>query len=192
MPYIVEADLESYGWLASDDESMLPQTVNHLWEVPFPVIPEPLPVTWKPGELLVKPNIFRHGSLRDFAVDEEALQVITATVDGEITVYAKLLLEGVELSVIQATQVLDVVDVENSIPSEYSFSDFSFPHIPEDRDSVTDKKFFRVPNHGAVSLAVFLGNAVKRACDEAGLTGWLYYEARVIPDEWELGLSLSR
>jgi hypothetical protein len=188
MPYKVEADVEPYGWLISDDDSLLARAVEHRWAAPFPDIPEPIPVTWEPGELLIKPNIFRHNLLRDFAVDDKALQVITAAVGTGIRVYAKLLLGDSELSVIQATEVLDVVDVGNSIPSEYSWSDFSFPHIPEDYDLLTDKKFFRVPNRGA-DLSVFLGDAVKRACDQAGLTGWLYYETRVMPDEWELGLS---
>jgi hypothetical protein len=188
MSYQVEADVEPYGWLISDDDSLLPKSINHRWEEPFLLITEPLLATWEPGELLVKPNIFRHDILRDFAVDDKALRVITVAMGKEPWTYAKVLLDDVELSVIQATEVLDVADVENSIPSNSAYSDFSFPHIPEIHDAFTSAKIFRLPNRG-FSLSVFVGDAVKRACDEAGLTGWLYYEARVAPDPWELGLS---
>ena len=52
---------------------------------------------------------------------------------------------------------------------------------------MTDRQYFRVPNRGW-DLSVFMGNSVKHACDQAGLTGLLYCEAVVPPDEWELGL----
>jgi len=132
----------------------------------------------------MKPNIIRHNLLRDFAVDELALGTLASAVESTITVYARLVVDGVTFFVIQATTVLDVVNVQQSVRSEYAWQEFAFPHIPESCDSVTDRKFFRVPNKGA-GLSTFVGNRIKQAYDEAGLTGWLFNEARVPVDPWE-------
>jgi hypothetical protein len=34
-------------------------------------------------------------------------------------------------------------------------------------------------------MSTFIGNRVKQAYDEAGLTGWLFNEARVPIDPWD-------
>ncbi|TVZ01823.1 hypothetical protein EAS64_30730 [Trebonia kvetii] len=183
----MEADVEAYGFLASDDDELLARVMERRWAEAFPVITEPLQVTWEPGESLVKPNIFRHNLLRDLAVDGVALRALDAAVDGGLKPYARLLVDGTEFSVVQATKVLDVVDVGSSIPPDYSWQEFAFPHMPPLHDPMTDRQFFRVPNRGW-DLSVFMGNSVKHACDQAGLTGLLYCEAVVPPDEWELGL----
>lgn len=133
----------------------------------------------------MKPNIFRHNLFRDAVVDARALDVLDAATSGRIRSYATVVLDGVELHAIQAIDVLDVVDIELSLPSDYSWSDFSFPHIPESSEFLTRDKVFRVPNRGA-SFSVFIGSSVKRACEDAGLVGWIYHEATVLEDGWGL------
>jgi hypothetical protein len=188
MPFNVETDVETYGLLASDDDELLARVMAHRWTEAFPLITQPLQVTWEPEQSLVKPNVFYHNFLRDFAVDGMAFRALDAAIDGGLKPYARLLVDGTEFSVVQATKVLDVVDVGSSIPADYSWQEFAWPHMPPAHDPVTDRQFFRVPNRGW-DLPVFMGNSVKQACDAAGLTGLLYYEADVPPDEWELDLS---
>jgi hypothetical protein len=182
VPYLVEPDVNDYGFLSGGDELLPVEATVHEWHEPYPVIERPLGVSWVPGKVAAKPRIFHHTLLRDLAVDERALGVFASMVEDELRIYAKLVLGSGELSVVQATEVLDVVDVERSTPSEYSWADVSFPHIPEKYNSVTNNKIFRVPNRG-LGLSFFVGNAVKQAYDDAGLTGWLFYEATVVPDD---------
>jgi hypothetical protein len=186
VPYLIEPEVNAYGFLCGGDEFLSVDVTTYGWDEPYPIIKRPLAVSWTPGELSTEPRIFHHNLLRDFVVDDGALGVLTSAVDGGFRIYAKLVLESVELSVVQVTETLDVVDIEKSIPSEYSWAEFSFPHISESRYSVTDNKIFRVPNRG-FGLWFFVGNAVKQAYDDAGLTGWLFHEARVVPDSWESG-----
>ena len=68
--------------------------MEHRWTEAFPVIAEPLQVTWEPGESLVKPNIFRHNLLRDLAVDGVALRALDAAVDWGLKPYVGLLVDG--------------------------------------------------------------------------------------------------
>lgn len=184
MPYQVEADVESYGWLMSDNDELLADVTEHDWLKPFPVVAESMSATWEPGDSAAKPNIFYHSLFRDFAVDDKAFRVLEAAVSGQLWSYAALRCDGSELRAVQAVDVLDVVDIGASIPSEFAWSDFSFPHIPESSEPFTRDKLFRVPNRGA-SLSIFIGNSVKRACEAAGLTGWLYHETTVREDDWE-------
>lgn len=186
MPYLIEPDVNAYGFLYGGDEFLPTDAATYGWDKPYPVIKRALAVSWTPGDLSAQPKIFHHNLLRDFVVDERVLGVFTSAVDGDFWVYAKLVLGNKELSVVQATETLDVVDVEKSIPSKHPWADISFPHIPESCNSVTDNKIFRVPNRG-LGLSFFIGNAVKQAYDEADLTGWLFHEARVTPDSWEPG-----
>jgi hypothetical protein len=181
VPYLVEPDVDAYGFLYGGDEFLPTDTATYRWDKPYPMIKRPLAVSRMPGELSAEPKIFHHNLLRDFVVDEGVLGVFTSAVNGDFRIYAKLVLGSVELSVVQATETLDVVDVEKSVPSKYPWAEVSFPHIPERCYSVTDNKIFRVPNRG-LGLSFFVGNAVKQAYDDAGLTGWLFHEARVVPD----------
>jgi len=110
--------------------------------------------------------------------------VLARVIDDGFQVYGKMMLDGNELSVVQATETLDVVDESLSLMSEFRRDDIAFPHILEENDTATMNKIFRVPNRG-LSLSVFVGDGVKQAYDEAGLTGWLFHSTRVLPDEWE-------
>ena len=81
MAYIVEADVNLYGTLVGGDDFLPLPTAFHQWCEPYPAIPEPIQVSWLPGDLSVKPNILVHNLLQDFAVDELALDVLTSAVD---------------------------------------------------------------------------------------------------------------
>jgi hypothetical protein len=184
MPYLIEPDVNAYGFLHGGDEFLPTDATTYGWDKPYPMIKRPLAVSWAPGELSAAPRIFHHNLLRNFVVDEGVLGVFTSAMDGDFRIYAKLILGSAELSVVQVTETLDVVDVEKSVPPKYPWADVSFPHIPDSCYSVTDNKIFRVPNRG-LGLSFFVGNAVKEACDDANLTGWLFHEARVAADGWE-------
>lgn len=183
MPYMLEADVNSFGFLVGGDHHLKVAPAFHRWSDPYPAISEPLQVSWEPGALSTKPNIYVHNLLRDFVVDAAAFRALTRVADDDIRVYGKMILGGEELSVIQAIKILDVVDKEASIPSEYQNMEISFPHIPESSDAATRTRFFRVANR-CLSLSVFVGDDVKEAYEEAGLKGWLFHEARVQPDDF--------
>jgi hypothetical protein len=184
MPYMVEIDVDSYGFLVGGDNHLTESPVFHRWLEPYPNIPDLLSVSWEPGILSVKPNIFSHNLLRDFIVDAAALRALDSVAGNGFHVYGKAMLDGNVLSVVQVVETLDVVDESLSLSSEFRSEELSFPHIPEKNDAATMNKIFRVPNRG-LSLSVFIGDGVKRAYDEAGLTGWVLHETRVQPDEYE-------
>jgi hypothetical protein len=150
--YVVEAGVNSYGVLVGGDDFLPLPTASYQWREPYPAIPEPIQVSWLPGGLPVKANMLAHNVLQDFAVDDLALQVLTSSVDSDLWVFARLVMDDMHFYVIQATVILDVVDVRKSIASEYDWQDFAFPHIPESCDSVTNSQFFRVPNRGRECL----------------------------------------
>ncbi len=184
MPYMLELDVDSYGFLVGGDDRLQVNPAFHSWLLPYPHIPDRLAVSWEPGTLAVRPNIYAHNLLRDFVADSAAFDVLARVIDDGFLVYGKMMLDGNELSVVQATETLDVVDESLSLMSEFRRDDIAFPHIPEENDTATMNKIFRVPNRG-LSLSVFVGDGVKQAYDEAGLTGWLFHSTRVLPDEWE-------
>jgi hypothetical protein len=182
MPYMVENDVDAYGFLFDASEFRPGDAVGGSRLQPYPVMLDALSVSWEPGHLSVKPNIIRHNRLPDFAVDGSALRVLEDAVDGEIRVYATLLSDREVFSVVQVTEILDVVDAEYSIPSRYSWQEFSFPHIPERFYSDTENKIFKIPNRG-FSSSVFIGDNIKKAYKDANLTGWLFHEAKVLQEE---------
>lgn len=51
MAFQVEADVEVYGWLSSDDEGLLSKVVEHDWLKPFPVMDQSVVAVWEPGKL---------------------------------------------------------------------------------------------------------------------------------------------
>lgn len=188
MPYMLELDVDSYGFLVGGDDRLQVSPALHSWWHPYPHIPDRLAVSWEPGALTVRPNIYAHNLLRDFVADSVAFDVLARVIDNGFHVYGKMMLDGNELSVIQAAETLDVVDESLSLTSEFRRDEIAFPHIPEENDTATMNKIFRVPNRG-LSLSVFVGEGVKQAYDEAGLTGWLFHSTRVQPDEWVLSVS---
>jgi hypothetical protein len=175
MPYIVTSSIDSYGFLTGGDSDLTARIVSHSWQEPFPVVHDPIPASWEPGSLGVRPNVLRHNLLRDFVVDDPALEFFARQAVDDIRIYAKLSLDGEVLSVLQVTSMLDVVDIDKSIPSEYSWADISYPYISDTYNSVTENRIFKVPNPG-VGLSVFVGSGIRRAWESEGLTGWSFDE----------------
>lgn len=189
MAYMVGADVNSFGFLYGGDGNLPKPTASHSWYEPYPVIPGVLDVSWEQGEALAQPNVLLHSRLRDFVIDETALRVLRGVIGSQLHAYARLAFGGIMYSAIQAIDVLDVVDAEHSIPTERSWQDFAFPHIPEAGNIDTKNRLFRIPNRGFMAT-VFVGDDVKRAWEEAGLVGWFFNEARVSVDDWDLGTKL--
>src|SRR5215469_9241860 len=178
MPYMLELDVDSYGFLVGGDDRLQVNPALHSWLRPYPRIPDPLAVSWEPGTLAVRPNIYKHNLLRDFVVDSAAFDLLARVINDGFQVYGKMMLDGNELSVVQATETLDVVDEGLSLRSEFLRDDIAFPHIPKENNTATMNKIFRVPNRG-LPLSVFVGDGVKQAYDKAGLTGWLFHRTEV-------------
>lgn len=172
---MTETDVDTYGFLSGGTSGLIKSAELHSWREPFPSVPDPILVSWEPGSLGMRSSILRHNLLRDFVVDNQALQVLLREAGGDIRVYAKMVADGTELSVLQVTSVLDVVDIDRSIPSRYTWADISFPYISKSYDSVIEGRIFKVPNPG-VGMSVFVGDSIKRACESNGITGWLFNE----------------
>jgi hypothetical protein len=175
MPYIVENDVDSYGFLTGADGDLAASIARHPWPEPFPAVEHQVAVSWEPGSLGIRPNILRHNLIGDFVVDDRALEFFIQKAGPDIKAFARLLLDGTTFSALQVTSVLDVVGVARSVPSEYSWADFSYPYISPAFDSVIENRIFRVPNRG-FGLPVFVGNEIKRAFESEGLTGWVFNE----------------
>jgi hypothetical protein len=174
----LEHDVNTYGYLYGGDELFSVDTAQHHWEEPYPVVDGHLGLTWDPGDSGRKPNIFMHNLLRDFFCDRRAYQLLVDLVGDDLRVIAHGDLDGAELTVVQATTVLAVVDEERSIPSEYSWARFSFPHIREEAGALTENRIFRVP-YPELSLLVLAGDSVRTALESAGISGLRYEPAQV-------------
>jgi hypothetical protein len=184
MAYVVELDVNAYGFLYGGDE-VVSADAKHDLRRPFPPVSERLKFSWEAGSRPDKPNVFQHNLLRDFVCDATALRVLREIAEPDLHVVASGELDGEELTVVQATSILDVVDEERSIPSEYSWARIQFPHIPKEAEPRVERRIFRVANRDLWSM-VFFGDAVKAAVEEAGLRGWTFTGAWVEPDGWTL------
>jgi hypothetical protein len=134
--------------------------------------------SWDPAPLGRKPNVFRHNLLRDFVCDSRAFRVLNDVAKNDIHVIGWGDLEGDDMVAVQVTSILDVIDEERSILSEYSWARISFPHISNEVDALTNNRIFRLPNR-ELSLLVLAGESAKSAIENAGITGWRYERAWV-------------
>ena len=182
MAYVVETDVERFGYLHGGVESIPPlATVEHPWTTPFPTLVDDVEFTWEPGSSPTRPNVLHHNLLRDFACDLTTYRFLEELLRGQLHVVARGHCADAPLVVLQATDVLDVVDVERSIPYQYASGGVSFPHIPPEREGVVRGRFFRVPNPG-LSLTVLVADDVAQEIQRAGITGWRLEPATVSDD----------
>jgi hypothetical protein len=178
MSYVLELDVGACGYLYGGDDLLAVDPVRHSWCVPYPPVGERMQFAWDPGDSGCAPNVFGHNLLRDFVCDDHAFRVLTSVAGGDLHVVGRGELNGANMTALQVTTVLDVVDEGRSIPSEYSWARISFPHIGDECDEVTAGRIFRVANR-ELSLLTFVGDSVKLAIEAAGIVGWRYEPARV-------------
>jgi hypothetical protein len=176
--YVLEAEVGSFGYLSGGDDLLPADPVTHRWDEPYPVVRERLRFSWDPGELGRKPNFYQHNLLRDLVCDRPAYQVLAEVAGEDLRVVARGDLDGEEMVVVQATAVLDVLDEQRSLPSEYSWARFSWPHVRDDALADLDRRVFRLP-YRELSLLVLAGAAVAAAIESAGLSGLSFSPARV-------------
>lgn len=176
--YVVETAVGKFGYLSGGDKFLPVSTSQHHWEEPYPVVPERLTFVWDPGESGSKPNIFQHDLLRDLVCDRQAYRLLAELAGEDLRVIARGDLDGEEMTVVQAITVLDVLDEQRSLPSEYSWARFSYPHVRDEAVAELDRRVFRLP-YPELSLLVLAGGAVKAAIESAGLTGLSFSPARV-------------
>jgi hypothetical protein len=179
MTYLVNLDVDNYGYLTGSDEYVSALDVaTHNWLEPYPQIDHELRFGWVPGEGNVKPDAYRHNLLRDFACSARALKVLNELASGDLRLIASGRLGDDALSVIQAVSVLDVVESDKSLYGNNSWGGMEFPHIPEAADKLITRRIFRVPDVG-MSLSVFVGDEVRQTLIDQGIQGFLFIEARV-------------
>jgi hypothetical protein len=176
--YVLETDVDRYGYLHGGDELLPVSTTQHHWQEPYPVVPERLTFTWDPGESGRRPNVLHHNLLRDLVCDRPAYQVLAEVAGHDLRVIARGDLDGAEMTVVQAITVLDVLDEKRSLPGEYSWARFRWPHLREDAAALVDRRVFRLP-YADFALLTLAGGAVKAAIESAGLSGLRFSPARV-------------
>lgn len=176
--YVIEPDVDVYGFLHGGDELLPTAPAFHRWHEPYPLIETPLEFTWEHGSSGLRPNVFHHSLLSDFVCDRLALQLLQQLAVRDIRVLGRGFLDGEELSIVQVTAALDVVDESHSIPSPYSWARISFPHIPRETGENVRRRIFRVPNP-ELSLMVLVGDDIKRDFEGRGLRGWRFEPAQV-------------
>lgn len=176
--YVIDSDEDEYGFLWGGDELLPAAPAFHRWCEPYPLIERPLEFTWEHGSSGLRPNVFDHNLLRDFVCDRQSLQLLQNLAGSDIRVLGRGFLDGDELSIVQVTTVLDVVDESRSIPSPYSWARIEFPHIPRENGEKIHRRIFRVPSP-ELFLMVLVGDDIKRAFEESGLRGWRFVPAQV-------------
>jgi hypothetical protein len=176
--YVVEVDVNPYGSLDGGDEFLPASTVEHHWEEPYPVVPGRLRFAWDTGDLRRKPNFFRHNLLRDLVCDRRAYHILADVAGEDLRIIARGDLDGEEMTVVQAITVLDVLDEQRSLPSEYRWARFRWPHVRDESVAELDRRVFRLP-YAELSLLVLVGGAVKAAIESAGLSGLSFTPAHV-------------
>jgi len=176
--YVVETAVGEFGYLSGGDEFLPVSASQHHWEEPYPVVPERLTFAWDRGESRHKPNIFQHDLLRDMVCDHRAYRILAELAGDDLRVIARGDLDGEEMTVVQAIAVLDVLDEQRSLPSEYSWARFRWPHVRDETVAELDRRVFRLP-YPELSLLVLVGGAVKAAIESAGLSGLSFTPARV-------------
>jgi hypothetical protein len=169
-PFLVEADVNNFGYLYSDVEIATGGAEAGRSEV-----------HWEAGATGRRPNIFRHNVLRDFVCDETALHVLGGISGADLRVVARLDLGGLPLTAVCADSVLDVVDVSRSIPSDYSWAQVGFPHIRQELWDELGSRIFHLP-YPELSTNVLVGARVCDAYRTAELAGWTFEAAHVDPD----------
>jgi hypothetical protein len=174
----MDCEVNRYGYLHGGDEFLPVSTVEHHWAKPYPVVARRLRFAWDPGELSCRPNIFGHNLLRDLVCNRRAYQVLAAVAGGDLRVIARGDLDGEEMVVVQAIRVLDVLDEQRSLPGEYSWARFRWPHVRDETVAEVDQRIFRLP-YPELALHVLAGGAVKAAIERAGLSGLSFTPARV-------------
>jgi hypothetical protein len=176
--YVVDFDVDGYGYATGGEGFFPTPTAFHDWMTPYPTIPEWLELTWTPGDRHVLPDIMWHNQLRDFVCRGRARDVLAQFSGSDLHAVARGRLAGEDVTVVQAVAVLDVVDVEASIPSEFSWGGLTWPHIGPDTESVVARRVFRAPNPG-LALTVLLRDEVYQALEEAGIPGLQLVRAEV-------------
>ena len=179
MVFLLEPDVDGFGYLTGGDKAITTDTALHDWRTPYPVIAETLSFTWAPGDLGRRPEVFAHNLLRDLVLAPAALRVLREVAPDDIRIIAYGVLDGQHLVVVQATSVLDVVDLARSVPG----SDpgvVNFPCIPAEREPELARRLFRVPNKGQ-TLSVYAGDELKQAWEANDVRGLNY--VRVVTEE---------
>ena len=177
--FLLEPDVDGFGYLTGGDKAISTNTALHDWRTPYPVIAETLSFTWAPGDLGRKPEVFAHNLLRDLVLAPAALRVLREVAPGDIRVIAHGVLDAQQLVVVQATSVLDVVDLARSVRGPDP-DVVDFPRIPAEREAELARRLFRVPNKGQ-TLSVYAGDELKQAWEVNDVRGLNYL--RVVTQE---------
>jgi hypothetical protein len=172
MAYLVELDVDEFGCL-DGDESVFPVTADqHDWSTPYLTVDRVVEFEWERGEGGGRPDVFWYPPVLDWVCNERAYRVLTRVAGSDIHTIAEGVLDGERVFVVQAPNVLDVVDREASIIDIYpTYEALRFPAFRRSAADALASRAFRVP--GGITM-VFVGEQVKQALDEAGVKGMNY------------------
>lgn len=180
MAYVVDFDVDGYGYVTGGEEFFPTPTTFHDWTTPYPAIAEELNLAWTPGDRRIMPDIMCHNQLRDLVCRGGASDVLAGFDSSDLHVVAHGRIAGDAVTIVQAVAVLDVVDIEQSIPSQFSWGGLDWPHIRPEMEGDVARRVFRVPNRG-LTLTVLLGDQVHQALQAAGIRGLRLVKAEVLP-----------
>jgi hypothetical protein len=182
MAFMAELDSGDYGALDGGQEMFPVRTVDHDWETPYPPYSGVAEFAWEPGELGDRPNVFRHTWIRDWVCDDMLWSLLCAHARADVHHIGRGRVGSVPVHVVQVTAMLDIVDPETSIIDRYpSYEILRFPtFVAEAREQVADR-IFRVPGS---YIDVFVGSNIRKAFDDAKMTGFTYAPVSFVGDDW--------
>ncbi|MFD4138811.1 hypothetical protein [Streptomyces sp. NPDC058572] len=180
MAFLAELDVDLYGCLDGDDAGFPVPSFEHDWSTPYPAAGVTVPFTWEPGEGKHRPDVYWYPRMRDWVCNRLAFDVLTRCAGPDIRTLAHGVLGDEPLFVVQVTAVIDdVVDREASLIDTYeTYEALRFPAFRRSMADAVASRVFRVP--GSVS-DVFVGEHVRQALTDAGVTGLRFVRADWAP-----------
>lgn len=177
MAYLAELDMDEYGCLDGEEEVFPVASVEHDWDTPYPPLDRVVQFVWEPGEAKRKPDVFWYPHMRDWVCSERAYEVLKRCAGSDVHTIARGELDGKPVFVVQAPQVLDVVDRNASVIDVYpSYEVLRFPAFRRSMADAVSSRIFRVP--GGITM-VFVGDLLKHELEKAGIEG-----LRFVPVDW--------
>lgn len=169
---MVELDMDEYGCVDADDSHFPISVVEHDWGTPYPPVAEVFRFAWEPGSAKRKPDVFWYPQMRDWVCSKRAYEVLVRSAGFDIHKIADGMLDGEPVVLVQAPNVLDVVDRNKSIIDKYeTYEALRFPAFKVSEADGIASRVFRVP--GDITM-VFVGDVIKDALEDAGVEGFRF------------------
>ncbi|MFF0152077.1 hypothetical protein [Micromonospora sp. NPDC005203] len=172
MAFMTELMVNEYGYLLGGERSFPVDVVEHDWLKPYPQFEATVSFRWEAGDLLRRPNIFRHPEIRDWVCDDAAYSVLSGLAPHDLRVIGRGWLGDTPMHIVQVVSMLDIVDLDSSVIQDYgSYQVVDFPAFRRSADLDIGSRIFRVPGS---YTGLFIGDTIRDSLDGAKISGLGY------------------